>query len=146
MTDDWKEIVAEWVGEMAFVGKNSAGGCVQMGNFQGQPGISPMEMLLLGVAGCTGVDVVSILTKKRHKIDRFEVKVRGKRAEDHPKVYTEIEVSYHLWGKEIDPRAVEQAIQLSEDKYCSASAMLSAVARIESRYYLHMEEESSFAM
>lgn len=146
MTDEWKEVVAKWNGEMSFTGTNPAGGHVQMGSFQGQPGISPMELLLLGLAGCTGVDVVSILAKKKQKIDRFEVRVRGKRAQEHPKVYTEIEVSYHLWGQEIDPRAVEQAIQLSEDKYCSASAMLSAVARISSQYLLHKVEETSVTM
>lgn len=146
MTAEWKEVVAAWGGESAFLGRNLVGGSVQMGAFQGQPGISPMEMLLLGLAGCTGVDVVSILEKKRQRVNKFEVMVRGKRAEAHPRVYTEIEVSYHLWGDHIDPRAVEQAIQLSEDKYCSASAMLSAVASIRSRYYLHRTEETSVVM
>jgi len=117
MTEEWKEVVAAWVGELAFLGCNLAGGSVQMGAFHEQPGISPMEMLLLGIAGCTGVDVVSILEKKRQRINKFEVMVRGKRAEAHPRVYTEIEVSYHLWGDHIDSRAVEQAIQLTEDKY-----------------------------
>jgi putative redox protein len=140
MADEWKEVVAEWIGESAFAGRNTTGGCVQMGSFQGQPGIGPMEMLLLGVAGCTGMDIVSILGKKRQKIDRFEVKVRGKRAESHPKVYTEIEVAYHLWGNQIDPRAVEQAVQLSEEKYCSASAMLSAVANMTTQYFLYNED------
>lgn len=146
MTDEWKEVIAEWIGDTAFSGRIPAGGSVQMGAFQGQPGISPMEMLLLGIAGCTGVDVVSILEKKRQRIERFEVKVRGKRAETHPRVYTAIEVSYHLWGDHIDPWAIEQAIQLSEDKYCSASAMLSAVAKISSRYFLHKTEETSVVM
>ena len=146
MPDEWKEVVAEWIGESAFTGRNSTGGCVQIGTFQGQPGIGPMEMLLLGIAGCTGMDIVSILEKKRQKIGKFEIRVRGKRAETYPKVYTEIEVSYHLWGNQIDSSAVEQAIQLSEEKYCSASAMLSAVAKISSQYYLHTIEETSRAM
>jgi putative redox protein len=146
MADEWKEVVAEWIGESAFAGRNTTGGCVQMGSFQGQPGIGPMEMLLLGVAGCTGMDVISILGKKRQKIDRFEVKVRGKRADSHPKVYTEIEVVYHLWGSQIDPRAVEQAIQLSEEKYCSASAMLSAMANISTQYHLYDSKENSLVV
>ena len=142
MTDEWKEVMAEWLGESAFTGRNSAGGCVQIGSFQGDAGIGPMEMLLLGVAGCTGMDIVSILDKKRQKIDKFEVKVRGKRADSYPKVYTEIEVFYQLWGDNIDPRAVEQAIKLSEEKYCSASAMLSAVANIRSDYIIYSLDES----
>ncbi len=146
MADEWKEVVAEWIGDSAFTGRNTAGGFVQMGALQGQPGIGPMEMLLLGVAGCTGMDVISILGKKRQKIDRFEVKVRGKRADSHPKVYTEIEVVYHLWGSQIDPRAVEQAIQLSEEKYCSASAMLSAMANISTQYHLYDSKENSLVV
>lgn len=146
MTDDWKEVVATWKGESAFTGANLSGGSVQMGSFQGRPGISPMEMLLLGVAGCTGMDIVSILGKKRQVIHQFEVQVRGKRAEAHPRVYKEIEVTYHLWGDRIDHQAVEQAIHLSQDKYCSASLMLSAVAEIRTQYYLHSTEETSVEM
>lgn len=146
MTEDWKEVVAKWKGESAFDGCNPTGGTVQMGSYHGQPGISPMEMLLLGVAGCTGMDVVSILSKKRQIIQRFEINVRGKRAEAHPRVYTEIELVYHIWGNQIDQLAVEQAIRLSQDKYCSASAMLSPVANISTKYFLHSIEEISLAM
>jgi putative redox protein len=146
MTDDWKEVVARWVGESAFTGFNPAGGSVQMGSYQGQPGISPMEMLLLGVAGCTGMDIVSILGKKRQILTQFEVQVRGRRAEAHPRVYTEIEVIYHFWGDHIDQQAVEQAIQLSQDKYCSVSAMLSAVANFNTQYFIHSVEETSLVV
>ena len=105
-----------------------------MGTINDQPGVSPMEMLLLGVAGCTGVDIVHILGKKRIMLDQFEVRVRGKRAENYPQVYTEIEIEYLLWAENLDPKAVEQAIQLSEDKYCSASAMMSKTAEVCSNY------------
>ena len=142
MAEEWKEVVAEWVGETAFIGRNLTGGSVQIGTFQDQPGLGPMELLLVGVAGCTGMDIVSILSKKRQKIEKFEIKVRGKRAETHPKVYTEIEVTYQLWGNQVDPKMVEQAIHLSEEKYCSASAMLSAVANIRSKYVIHQSSES----
>jgi putative redox protein len=143
MSEEWKEVVAEWIGESAFEGRNQSGGSVQIGTHAGKPGVGPMEMLLLGVAGCTGMDIVSILGKKRQKLDRFEVQVRGKRADEHPKVYTDIEVIYCLWGQAIDPKAVEQAIQLSEEKYCSASAMMKGVAQIVSRYELHETQEGS---
>jgi putative redox protein len=93
-----------------------------------------MELLLLGMAGCTGEDIVHILGKKRIIPDRFEVRVRGKRADDHPRVYTEIEIEYLFWADDLNPKAVEQAIQLSEDKYCSASAMISKTAKIRSNY------------
>jgi putative redox protein len=137
MAEDLREVVAVWAGESAFNGRNPAGCVVQMGSLKDQPGISPMELLLMGVAGCTGMDVVSILGKKRQTIEKFEIMVRGKRAEAHPRVYTEIEVVYYLWGDDLDPKKVEEAIHLSEEKYCSASAMLAAVAQITFHYFIH---------
>jgi putative redox protein len=142
MAEEWKEVGVEWVGESSFLGRNLTGGCVQIGTIQGQPGLGPMELLLLGVAGCTGMDVVSILGKKRQKIEKFEVNVKGKRAETHPRVFTEIEVIYQLWGDKIESKMVEQAIRLSEEKYCSASAMLSATANIRSNYIIHQLDDS----
>jgi putative redox protein len=141
MGDVWKEVLAEWQGETAFIGTNPNGGSVQMGSVDGRPGISPMEMLLLGAAGCTGVDIVNILGKKRKKLTRFQVRVSGKRADQHPKVYTEIEVEYILWGEDLDKKSVEQAIELSEEKYCSASIMLSATAQIHSTYRILTPEQ-----
>ena len=137
MSEDWKDVVADWRGDRGFVGSNSSGSEVQLGTVDGQQGVSPMEFLLLGLAGCTGVDVVMILEKKRKKLHNFKVRVRGRRAEQHPRVYEEIEVEYLFWGDDLDPKAVEQAIQLSEEKYCSASNMLGAVAEIRSQYHIN---------
>lgn len=134
MNQIWREVSAQWQGEMSFIGKNQTGGSVQMGTIDEQPGVSPMELLLLGVAGCTGIDIVHILGKKRITLDQFEVRVRGKRADDYPMVYTEIVVEYLLWAEDLSPKAVEQAIELSEEKYCSASAMMSKSAEIRSSY------------
>lgn len=134
MGQTWREVSAHWVGEMSFRGKNQTGGSVQMGNMDGKPGVSPMELLLLGLAGCTGIDVVHILGKKRITLDRFEVKVRGKRADDYPRVYTEIEIEYLLWAEDLSTKAIEQAIRLSEETYCSASAMLTKTAQLRSSY------------
>ncbi len=134
MDNPWREIEATWQGEGIFLGQNPKGGIVQMGSREGQPGISPMELLLVGVAGCTGMDVASILTKKRQPLVDLKVKVRGKMVDSFPRVFDEIEIEYLLWGEGIDPAAVEQAIQLSEDKYCSASAMLRASAEVRWSY------------
>lgn len=134
MTDQWREIEVEWKGGSAFIGHNASGGSVQMGKLQERPGVSPMEMILIGLAGCTGVDIVDILEKKRQPLQALKVKVRGKKAEDFPKIYKEIEITYLIWGEGIDPKAVERAIQLSEEKYCSVSAMLRATVDIRSTY------------
>jgi putative redox protein len=140
MTDDWREIVAEWQGGLAFQGKNPAGAVVQMGSLGGTPGASPMEMVLIGLAGCTGMDVVSILEKKQQDVRGLQIVVRGKRAETHPRVYTEIELEYRVWG-DVDAVAVERAIALSEEKYCSVSAMLARAAKIITRYSILPVEE-----
>ena len=138
MSEEWKEIVVEWCGENGFLGKNKTGGNVQIGIVDGRPGASPMELILMGVGGCTGVDIVSILKKKRQNLQDFRVEVRGKRADTYPRIYTDIEIIYHLWGEDLDSRAIENAINLSEEKYCSASAMLRPSATISSRYVVHM--------
>jgi len=97
-------------------------------------GPSPMELLLVGMAGCTGIDVVDILGKKRLDVKGLEVRVEGTRAETYPMVYTQIDVVYIVRGKDIPASAVEQAIHLSEEKYCGAGAMLAKTAKINSRY------------
>lgn len=137
MGDDWREVSADWQGGLGFIGLNRSGGTAQMGMVDGKPGVSPMELLLLSLAGCTGMDVASILEKMRQKLVNFKITVRGKRAEEHPKIFTEIEVLYELWGDNLDPKAVENAIELSEFKYCSVSAMLGAAASIHTRYLIH---------
>jgi putative redox protein len=134
----WREITTEWRGGMNFVSRNASGGTVELGvpgsEEAGSQAISPMELMLIGLAGCTGMDVVSILEKKRQPPQAFSVRVRGLRADDPPRVYTEIEVEYLLWGENLQPEAVEQAIHLSEEKYCSVGAMLGKTAQIRSTY------------
>ena len=88
MVNDWKEVSAIWKGDLNFVGESANGGTVQMGNMDGKEGIGPMLLVLVGLAGCTGIDVVSILQKKRVTPDDFKVNVRAKRAPTPPMVYT----------------------------------------------------------
>jgi len=93
-------------------------------------GVSPMEMLLIGLGGCTGMDVVSILEKKKQVVTNFEVLIHGDRVESHPKVFNKITVEYVVTGKELEPEAVQRAIELSETKYCSVMATLRKTAEI----------------
>jgi putative redox protein len=136
MTEEWTEITAGWKSDSTFIGQNGAGGTVQMGSLDGKPGFSPMHLLLIAVAGCTGMDIASILQKKRLALSDLQVQVRGKRARDYPMIWTDIHITYLVWGEAIQPKDVEQAIQLSEDKYCSVGLMLGKAARITSEYHL----------
>jgi putative redox protein len=142
MTEQWREIEAVWQGGDVFIGHNASGGTVQMGKLGEREGVSPMELILVGLAGCTGTDVVDILRKKRQPFDALRVRVRGKKAQDFPKIYTEIEITYLIWGAGIETKAIERAIQLSEEKYCSVSAMLRQTVQIRSSYRLLSPGES----
>jgi putative redox protein len=97
-------------------------------------GFRPMELLLAGLAGCTGMDVISILRKKRQDVTGYEVQVRGVRAADHPMVFVEITVEHIVTGHAIQPEAVARAIHLSEERYCGAGAMLGKVAHLTHTY------------
>ena len=115
-----------WVQDLQFVGRAGDGPAVVIDSTKGGSGASPMELLLLGVAGCTAIDVVLIMEKKRAKLTRFDVNIVGQRAETEPQRYTALEIEYVLAGENIKPKGVEQAIALSEEKYCSALASLNA--------------------
>jgi putative redox protein len=97
-------------------------------------GPQPLRLLLLGIAGCTAMDVISILRKKRQEVDDLEVEVLGSRVEEHPRVYDDVEIIYRVRGKGIEPRDVERAIELSEGRYCPVIAMIGEATRITSRY------------
>jgi putative redox protein len=125
---------AKWVEGMAFMGEAGSGHAVVM---DGAPeyggrniGIRPMEMLLIGLAGCTGFDVVQILKKGRENVTGCEVEVEAQRAAEDPKVFTRIHISYRISGRGLSPAKAERAVALSKEKYCSASIMLGATAEM----------------
>jgi putative redox protein len=134
MTEPWREISTSWQGGTAFLGTNKNGAQVQIGKLEGQEGIGPMEVVLCALAACSGDDVLSILKKKRQKVDQLKINVRGKRAENPPRVYTEIHVEYILQGVGLKVKDIAQAIRLSEEKYCSVSAMLGKTAKIQTSF------------
>lgn len=136
MSEGLTEITAAWQGEKSFIARNAAGGTLQMGSLEGKPGIGPMQMLLVAIAGCSGDDILSILQKKRTNLADFQMQVSGKRAADYPKIWTDIHISYFLWGNGIKSKDVEQAIDLSIKKYCSVGIMLGKSAEITCEYQI----------
>ncbi len=105
-------------------------------------GPRPMELILMGLAGCTAMDVVFILRRQRQPVQGLTVHVRGERAESHPKVYTRIHVEYTIYG-DVDEKAAQRAIELSEEKYCSVSAMLKHTADITWSYRIVRADTSA---
>jgi putative redox protein len=94
-------------------------------------GSRPMELVLIALGGCTAMDVISIMQKKRQDLRGLEIKINGVRSEEHPKVYKEIKIRYVFKGKNLSEEACKRSIELSQEKYCSVSAMLSKVAKID---------------
>ena len=131
-------ISVKWIDGLLMVGKSDSGHAIVM---DGPPeiggenlGVRPMEMLLLGMAGCTMIDVVSTLNKMREDVVDCQTQVSADRAEEYPKVFTNIHVHFILRGNQLNPSNVDKAIKLSAEKYCSASIMIGKTAIITHDY------------
>jgi len=120
---------ATWVDQDRFVGQASSGHGIVIDAGQLKSGSSPMELVLIGLCGCTATDVVNILRKKREPFASVEVRAQAERAPDPPTVYTEIKLVYRVGGK-VSRKALEDAVRLSEEKYCSVAAILNKTAKI----------------
>ena len=137
----------KWVEDVLFVGESSNGHTVVI---DGPPeyggrnlGIRPMELLLQGLGGCTAFDVLLILKKARQVVTDCVVEIDAQRAETEPKVYTNIHIHFIVSGKGLSEKQVQRAIQLSAEKYCSASIMLAKTAEITHDYEIRNEDEEA---
>ena len=131
-------ISVKWIDGLLMVGKSDSGHAIVM---DGPPeiggenlGVRPMEMLLLGMTGCTVIDVISTLKKMREDVVDCQTQVSADRSEEYPKVFTNIHVHFVLRGKQLNPLKVDKAIKLSAEKYCSASIMIGKTAIITHDY------------
>ena len=128
------ECVVKWVGEASFMAETGSGHAVVMDGAPEAGGRSlaprPMEMLLVGAGGCTAFDVVLILKRGRHPVTDCQVRIQADRAETDPKVFTRLHYHYVVSGDGLKPAAVERAIHMSAEKYCSASIMLGQTAEV----------------
>ncbi len=123
------QATALWTDNERFVGSATSGHAVVMDAAKEKTAGSPMELVLIALCGCTASDVVGILKKKREPFTGLEVQVQAERATDYPQVYTEIKLTYRVRGA-VTHKAVEDAVRLSQEKYCSVSAMLEKSAKI----------------
>ena len=123
---------------ISFAGKTDSNHWITMDgpeNFGGSDaGIRPKELLLLSLAGCTASDVVSILQKKRTKLDEFEINISAEMTEEHPKIYSKIDLEYVFYGKDIKANDVERAIELSQTTYCGVTAIFEKAMEINHSY------------
>jgi len=131
-------VMARWVANRQFVAWDQAGHGVVMDatpHYMGEgSGVRPIELVLYGLAGCTAMDVISILEKKRQKVRGLEVRVTGTQRDDFPKHYDRIEVHYQVIGESVAEEAVRRAIELSEEKYCSVKGIFGPQFEVTSSF------------
>lgn len=136
-----KKALVSWTGGMAFTGKTGSGHDVVMDarpDVGGQDlGPRPTELLLIALGGCTGMDVVSVLTKMRVEFDRFEMAIEADSATEHPKLFTDFRMVYRLWGPEGIEDKFRKAVELSQTKYCSVSALFKKGSQVSYRLELN---------
>lgn len=128
----------KWVEGLQFVGESGTGHAIVMDSdidVGGKnTGMRPMELLLIGLGGCSGMDVASILQKKKQHITGVDINIRGEKADTYPKKFTNIDIEFIVSGKDLTEDAVKKAIELSMEKYCSVKATLEGVAKISFSY------------
>jgi len=139
----------DWKGRMSFTGSADSGFEVPLGASPkvggDDDGFRPMELMAISLAGCTAMDVISILKKKRQEISDFQVRVETERADQHPKVFTSAVIEYHVAGKDIAENAVSRAMELSADAYCPAQAMIGKIIPLSLKYFIYEGEKFSDA-
>jgi len=127
-----------WHRGLTFTGEAESGFQVPLGASPAvggdDDGFRPMELMAISVIGCTAMDVISILKKKHQEVTEFAVELEASRAEEHPRVFTEMKIHYRITGRGIDPAAVERAIELSETRYCPAQAMFKEILPLHLSY------------
>ncbi len=138
------DVLLNWKGKLAFEGTSESGFIQKLDaetSVGGESdGARPMEFIALGLAGCTGMDVISILQKKKQSVVDFQVKVHAEQADEHPKVFTQAIIEYQVTGRSMDEAALLRAIELSAEKYCPAQAMLSRAFPIRLIYKILDED------
>ena len=135
------QVHVTWVQNEQFVGMDSTKHSIVLSTANEGTGSKPSDLLLIALGACSGVDVVGILNKKRQKYTGLQIKVSGDQDADPPWTFRKIHVEYVVRGRGLSEKAVQQAIELSENKYCSASAMMKSSAEIRSTYQIFSLQE-----
>ncbi len=137
------KVIVQQAKDLVMIGKGDSGHWVVMDGpkkFKGEEaGARPMELLLISLGGCTGMDVISLLDKMKVKYKDLRIEIEAQRADEHPKVFKDIKINYIIWGKDVDENAFKKAIELSQTKYCSVSVMLKKACKLSYSYKIIRE-------
>lgn len=135
MSENQTKAVVRWAGDDLYIGTSPSGHSITVdtkGENKSAP--SPVELLMIAVAGCTAVDVVSILQKKRQRITAYRAEISGERREEHPRAFTALHIHHLVYGHDVSEQAVASAIELSDTKYCSVAATVRPTAKITTSF------------
>ncbi len=128
-------VSVQWTSDMRFLGTSGSGHAVVMDTSEANGGLAsaagPMEMVLMGLAGCSGIDVLHILKKKRVELQGMHIDIEAERTDTHPKVFSQVTVVFRFRGADLNQKALETAVELSMEKYCSVAGMVSQTANID---------------
>lgn len=134
-------VTTHWKGNMVFESDNPSGKTVVMDtNVEGSDtrfGLSPKAMMLSAIAGCSGIDIVPLLDKMRVVIDDFKMVIKGELTDEHPKYYHRVNVDYHFYGKDLNEKKINKAVDLSVEKYCGVMEMFRRFAEIKTNIHIH---------
>lgn len=130
-------ITTKWLGEMAFESTNTSGNTFIIDNAEGSTGLRPKSLMLSALAGCSGLDVASLIKKMKLNVDEFQIDTIANLTEEHPKYYDAVTIEYHFHGTDLNEKKLQRAVDLSVEKYCGVTAMFRGFAKLEIKTVFH---------
>lgn len=135
------KVTTQWIGGLTFKSDNPSGNTVIMDTevegVEERLGVNPKAAMLSSLAACTGIDVILVLEKMKVELSDLKMEVVGEQTTEHPKYYHKVWVDYHFYGKDLNPKKIEKAVNLSKDKYCGVMEMFRHFAKIETTIHIH---------
>ena len=130
-------ITTKWLGEMAFESSNTSGNSFKIEDADESDGLRPKSLMLSALAGCSGLDVASLIKKMKLEVDTFKIDTNANMTEEHPKHYDSVLVEYHFYGSNLNEKKLQRAVDLSVDKYCGVFEMFRQFAKMETKTIFH---------
>lgn len=130
-------ITTKWLGEMAFESTNTSGNTLIIDNAEGSAGLRPKSLMLSALAGCSGLDVASLIKKMKLQVDEFQIDTIANLTEEHPKHYDAVTIEYHFHGTDLNEKKLQRAVDLSVEKYCGVTEMFRGFSKLEIKVVFH---------
>lgn len=130
-------IITKWLGEMAFESTNTSGNTLIIDDADGSSGLRPKSLMLSALAGCSGLDIASLIKKMKLDVDKFQIDTIANLTDEHPKFYDKVVVEFHFHGKNLEEKKLQRAVDLSKEKYCGVMEMFRQFAELDIKTIFH---------